>query len=133
MNGFRGWKMHAVDTTFPVAEGTKGLLRHLVRICNDACDAIRFGNCKICVLSDRATARDRAPIPALLCAGAVHQALVREKLRLRAGLIVDSGEPYEVAHHCLLATFGADAVCPYNAYEAILKLQEMGMLPKQEF
>lgn len=122
MSGFRGWNMHAVDTTFPVGEGTHGLFRHLIRVCNEACEAIRFGKCQIVVLSDRAVARDRAPLPALLCAGAVHQALVREKLRLQAGIVVDSGEPHEVNHHCLLFTFGADAVCPYNAYEAILKM-----------
>jgi glutamate synthase (NADPH/NADH) len=130
IGGFRGWSMHTVDTTFPVAEGTRGLQRHLVRVCNEACDAIRFGKCQIIVLSDRSVARDRAPIPSLLCAGAVHQALVREKLRLDAALISDSGEPHEVAHHCLLVTFGADAVCPYNAYEALLKIAKDGMLSK---
>jgi len=133
MNGFRGWKMHSVDCTFPVQEGVAGMVRHLVRVCHEASDAIRFGQCRIVVLSDRAVARDRAPLPALLCVGAVHQSLVREKLRLRAGLIVDSGEPTEVHHLCMLATFGADAVCPYNAYEAILKLQEIGLLPNQDF
>ncbi|CAK0876614.1 unnamed protein product [Prorocentrum cordatum] len=128
MGGFRGWRIHSIDATFPVCEGTRGLERHLIRVCHEACDAIRFGSCKILVLTDRAVARDRAPLPALLCSGAVHQALVREKLRLHAGLVVDSGEPHEVAHHCLLATFGADAVCPYNAYEAISKLVRDGNL-----
>eukprot|EP00931_Biecheleriopsis_adriatica_P035296 TRINITY_DN2030_c0_g2_i2.p1 TRINITY_DN2030_c0_g2~~TRINITY_DN2030_c0_g2_i2.p1 ORF type:complete len:2144 (-),score=477.93 TRINITY_DN2030_c0_g2_i2:299-6730(-) len=131
IDGFRGWKMIAVDTTFPVNEGQQGLLRHLHRVCNEACDAIRFGNVQVVVLSDRSVSRERAPLPALLCAGAVHQALVREKLRLRAAVVVDSGEPHEVAHHCLLVTFGADAVCPYNAYEAILKLQQDNKLPQE--
>jgi glutamate synthase (NADPH/NADH) large chain len=130
IGGFRGWNMHTVDTTFPVAEGTRGLQRHLVRVCNEACDAIRFGRCQIIVLSDRSVSRDRAPIPSLLCAGAVHQALVREKLRLDAAIVSDSGEPFEVHHHCLLITFGADAVCPYNAYEALLKISKDGMLAK---
>ena len=53
----------------------------------------------------------------------MHQTLVREKLRLNVALIVDSGEPHEDAHHSLLATFGVDAVCPYNVDEAILKLE----------
>mmetsp|Transcript_39606 Transcript_39606/g.71273 ORF Transcript_39606/g.71273 Transcript_39606/m.71273 type:complete len:2140 (-) Transcript_39606:94-6513(-) len=132
LGGFRGWQMHVVDSTFPVNEGTAGLLRHLNRVCNEARDAIRFGNCKVIVLSDRAVAPDRAPLPSLLCSGAVHQTLVQEKLRLRAGLVVDSGEPFEVAHHCLLYTFGADAVCPYNAYEAILKLKREGRLADKE-
>ncbi|CAE8629570.1 unnamed protein product [Polarella glacialis] len=128
MSGFRGWTMHAIDTTFPVAEGKHALHRHLLRVCSQACDAVRFGHCQLLVLSDRAVGRERAPLPALLCAGAVHQALVREKLRLQTAVMVDSGEPHEVSHHCLLFTFGADAVCPYNAYEAILKLFRDGKL-----
>jgi hypothetical protein len=126
IGGFRGWKVHVADSTFPISEGTLGMRRHLKRICNECCDAIRFGNCQIVVLSDRAVSRERAPIPALIGGGAVHQTLVREKLRLNAALISDSGEPHEVAHLCLLATFGVDAVCPYNAYEAILKLEREG-------
>ncbi|CAE8728037.1 unnamed protein product [Polarella glacialis] len=129
INGFRGWKMHQIDTTFPVAEGTHGLQRHLVRVCSEACDAVRFGDCQILILSDRAVARDRAPLPSLMCAGAVHQSLVRARLRLRTAVVIDSGEPHEVAHHCLLVTFGADATCPYNAYESILKLVRDGILP----
>jgi glutamate synthase (NADPH/NADH) len=128
VNGFRGWRSHAVDTTFPVCEGTSGMYRHLVRVCDEVCDVVRFGGVQLVVLSDRAVSRERAPLPALLCLGAVHQSMVREKLRLRAGLVVDSGEPHEVNHHCLLITFGADAVCPYNAYEAILKLSAEGQL-----
>jgi glutamate synthase (NADPH/NADH) len=131
ISGFRGWKCHVVDTTFPVCESTLGMRRHLKRVCNETCDAIRFGNCQLVVLSDRAVGRERAAIPALIVAGAVHQTLVREKLRLCAGVIIDSGEPCEVAHHSLLATFGADAVCPYNAYEAILKLDRDGDLPQR--
>eukprot|EP00930_Biecheleria_cincta_P019754 TRINITY_DN1500_c0_g1_i2.p1 TRINITY_DN1500_c0_g1~~TRINITY_DN1500_c0_g1_i2.p1 ORF type:complete len:1868 (-),score=328.61 TRINITY_DN1500_c0_g1_i2:316-5919(-) len=132
LGGFRGWNMHAVDTTFPVSEGTHGVLRHLNRVCNEACDAIRFGKCQIIVLSDRAVSPERAPLPSLLCAGAVHQALVREKLRVLTSVVVDSGEPFEVAHQCLLFTFGADAVCPYNAYEAILKLKRDGKLAQPD-
>eukprot|EP00930_Biecheleria_cincta_P054051 TRINITY_DN3994_c0_g1_i2.p1 TRINITY_DN3994_c0_g1~~TRINITY_DN3994_c0_g1_i2.p1 ORF type:complete len:2158 (-),score=436.10 TRINITY_DN3994_c0_g1_i2:218-6520(-) len=128
MSGFRGWRVHSIDATFPVTEGTRGVERHLVRVCHEACDAVRFGQCKMLVLTDRAVARDRAALPALLTVGAVHQALVREKLRLHTGLVVDSGEPHEVAHHCLLVTFGADAICPYNAYEAISKLVRDGQL-----
>jgi glutamate synthase (NADPH/NADH) len=129
INGLRGWKMHILDTTYPVAEGSQGLQRHLGRVCHEACDAIRFGNCQLVILSDRAVSRDRVAMPSLLCAGAVQQALVRQKLRVCAGIIVDSGEPFEVAHHCLLHTFGADAVCPYNAYEAILRMVREGQLP----
>ena len=54
---------------------------------------------QIIVLSDRSTGGQQVPMPSLLCCGAVHQALVRHKLRTKVALIIESGEPYEVAHH----------------------------------
>lgn len=54
---------------------------------------------QIIVLSDRSTGEQQVPMPSLLCCGAVHQALVRHKLRTKVALIIESGEPYEVAHH----------------------------------
>jgi glutamate synthase (NADPH/NADH) large chain len=45
---------------------------------------------------------NRAAIPALLATGAVHHHLIREGTRTRAGLVVESGEPREAMHFCLL-------------------------------
>ncbi|TYH57923.1 hypothetical protein ES332_D08G121000v1 [Gossypium tomentosum] len=41
----------------------------------------------------------------------------------RVGLIVESVEPREVHHFFTLVGFGADAICPYLAIEAIWRLQ----------
>lgn len=45
------------------------------------------------------------------------------------GLIIESAEPREVHHFCTLVGFGADAICPYLAIEAIWRLQNDGKIP----
>ena len=39
--------------------------------------------------------------------------------RTRIGLVVETGEAREVHHHCLLIGYGADAINPYLAFEAL--------------
>lgn len=69
----------------------------------------------------------------LLAVGAVHQHLVSNLERTRIGLLVDSAEPREVHHFCTLIGFGADAICPYLAIEAIRRLQNDGKItPKDD-
>ena len=38
--------------------------------------------------------------------------LLNRRLRAQAGLVIESGEPREVMHFCLLMGFGANAVNP---------------------
>ncbi|WP_313691344.1 glutamate synthase large subunit [Halorarum halobium] len=87
----------------------------------EAVAAVRDG-ADVLVLSDRAVDADRAPIPSLLATAAVHHALVREGLRARCGLVVESGDPREVHHVATLVGYGAGAVCPYLAYETVRDL-----------
>ena len=48
-------------------------------------------------------------------------------------MLVDSAEPREVHHFCTLIGFGADAICPYLAIEAIWRLQIDGKIaPKDD-
>lgn len=59
----------------------------------------------------------------------MHQHLVSTLERTRVGLIVESAEPREVHHFCTLVGFGADAICPYLAIEAMWRLQIDGKIP----
>eukprot|EP00746_Dinoflagellata_sp_MGD_P145900 gnl/MRDRNA2_/MRDRNA2_78462_c0_seq1.p1 gnl/MRDRNA2_/MRDRNA2_78462_c0~~gnl/MRDRNA2_/MRDRNA2_78462_c0_seq1.p1 ORF type:complete len:2215 (-),score=498.78 gnl/MRDRNA2_/MRDRNA2_78462_c0_seq1:357-7001(-) len=129
MGGLKDWNVKVLDATYPVREGVDGLRRHLGRLCEEAVEAVANEGCQVIILTDRSISKDKVHIPALLASGAVHQTLVREKLRTLCALILDSGEPHEVAHHCLLFTFGLDAVCPYGAYDALLKLRSDGAFP----
>jgi glutamate synthase (NADPH/NADH) large chain len=90
--------------------------------------AIRDG-ASLIVISDRGMSRTEAPIPSLLATAAVHRGLLNHGLRGEAGLIIESGEPREVMHFCLLCGYGANAINPYMAFESLDELQRQGELP----
>ena len=81
--------------------------------------AVRAG-APVVVLSDRGVVE--TPVPSLLALGAVHQHLVRVGLRPEVSLVVESAEPREVMHVCLLLGYGASAVNPYGALAAVSEL-----------
>ncbi|CAH9140886.1 unnamed protein product [Cuscuta epithymum] len=125
---YRGWKSKVIDITYPKEHGSKGLKKTLDRICSEAHEAINEGYSTL-VLSDRAFSPNRIAVSSLLAAGAVHQHLVKNLERTRVALVVESAEPREVHHFCTLVGFGVDAICPYLATEAILRLQVDGKIP----
>ncbi|MFP4173742.1 MAG: glutamate synthase large subunit, partial [Candidatus Hydrogenedentota bacterium] len=118
-----GLKTTTISTLFPAKGGDGALDAALDRICAEASQAIKDGYTLI-VLSDRGVDEANAPIPSLLATGAVHQHLVREHTRTDCGLILESGEPREVMHFCLLTGYGAGAVNPYMAFETLSELVE---------
>ncbi|MBF0215948.1 MAG: glutamate synthase large subunit [Candidatus Omnitrophica bacterium] len=99
----------------------------LGRISSEAEAAIASGYSFV-ILSDRGVSKDKAALPALLAASSVHHHLVRGELRTQVALIVESAEPREVHHLALLFGYGADAVNPYLAYEAIKYIIDEGTL-----
>ena len=58
----------------------------------------------------------------------MHHHLVKVAKRTRIGIIVESGEAREVHHHCLLIGYGADAINPYLAFEALWQARRDGLL-----
>ena len=127
----RGWRSRTIDITFERDSGRDGLLRALDRICAEATQAITDG-IHLLILSDRTMDAARVPISALAATGAVHHHLVRTTSRTRVGLVVETGEAREVHHHCLLAGFGADAINPYLAFEALWDALRNGYLADAE-
>ncbi len=118
-----------LDIVWPVAEGPAGMERALERICTQAHEAVAAG-VNIIVLSDRRLNRHQAPIPSLLAVSAVHHHLVREGIRLRAGIILESGEPREVHHFATLIGFGVSAVNPYLLLETLDELVFEGLVAR---
>ncbi|MCX7984472.1 MAG: glutamate synthase large subunit [Bacteroidetes bacterium] len=110
---------------FRVHGGVEELERALDGLCRRASLAIDSGY-SIIILSDRGSDEEYAPIPSLLALSAVHNYLVREEKRTQAALVVESGEPREVMHFCLLIGYGASAVNPYLAFETIEYLVHEG-------
>ncbi len=103
---------------FRVAGGEKELERALDGLCRSASLAIKSGY-TLLILSDRGMDEEYAPIPSLLALSAVHNHLVREGSRTQVALIIESGEPREIMHFCLLIGYGASAVNPYLAIETL--------------
>jgi glutamate synthase domain-containing protein 2/glutamate synthase domain-containing protein 3 len=101
------------------------LRRGIDEMLESAEEAIRAG-ASLIIASDRDVSAKRAPIPSLLTAAALHHGLLARGLRAEAGLVIESGEPREVMHFCLLCGYGANAVNPYLAFEAIHMLCKQG-------
>src|SRR5437899_2091802 len=112
---------------FPVEDGERGLERALDGLCRRASLAIQSGY-TILILSDRGIDSEYAPIPSLLAMTAVHNHLLRERTRTQVALIIESGEPREVMHFCVLIGYGASAVNPYLAIETMEDLAHRGRL-----
>ena len=122
-----GLRTITLSTLYRVNDGEAGLRAALDALCKGASDAIESGY-TIIVLSDRGVNAAYTAIPALLATGAVHHHLIREGTRTLAGLVVESGEPREVMHFCLLVGYGAGAVNPYLAYATMAGMIRDGQL-----
>ena len=96
-----------------------------------AADAVHSGF-NLLILSDRNTGADRIAIPALLACSATHQSLVRAGLRTSTGLVVDTGSAREVHHFALLGGYGAEAVCPWLAFQTIEQMATEAKLDAKE-
>jgi glutamate synthase domain-containing protein 2/glutamate synthase domain-containing protein 1/glutamate synthase domain-containing protein 3 len=112
------YKARTIDITWPIAEGVAGMSAAIDRICRKAREAIAEG-INIIILSDRLLGPRKAPIPSLLAVAAVHHHLVLEGTRLRAGIILESGEPREVHHFATLIGYGVSAINPYLLLESL--------------
>ena len=123
----RGWRAKTIDITWDKSQGKDGLARTLDRICSEVDQAID-DNYKLVILSDRAVGPERVAVSALLASGTVHHHLVNSEKRTRIGIVLETGEAREVHQHCLLVGYGADAINPYLAFEALWQMQRDGML-----
>ncbi|HXD54466.1 MAG TPA: glutamate synthase central domain-containing protein, partial [Solirubrobacteraceae bacterium] len=115
------YKARTIDATWLVQKGPAGMVDALERLCRTSSEAIEEG-ANILILNDRLLGPRRVPIPSLLALAAVHHHLVLEGTRLRAGIIVESGEPREVHHFATLIGYGASAINPYLMLETLDEL-----------
>jgi glutamate synthase (NADPH/NADH) large chain len=126
----RGWRSRKIDITWPRRSGEAGMEAAVERICQEAEAAIDDGY-EIVILSDRDLGPDRVAVSSLLACGAVHHHLLRRTKRTRIGIVLETGEAREVHHHCLLVGYGADAINPYLAFEALDKDRREGRMSDQ--
>ncbi len=116
-----------IDITFDAKRGPSGMGPTLDCVCAEAEEAVRSKDYNIIILSDRAMGPGRVAIPSLLATSAVHHHLIKQGLRTSVGLVVETGEAYEVHQFCTLAGYGAEAINPYLAFETLDQmLPELG-------
>ena len=104
----------------PIAEELK-------RIQKEAVEAIEAGS-EILILDDYSDQAAVLHLPILLAASSLHQYLIREGLRTKVSIIVNSAEIREVHHFAALISYGVDAMTPYLAYAVIAEAIENGHL-----
>jgi glutamate synthase (NADPH/NADH) large chain len=130
-------KLRSIDTgmfhaktlqTYYNADGMPGSLeKGIARLCRYAEDSVDDGF-EVLILSDRAIDSEHAPIPSLLAVSAVHHHLIRIGRRGAVGLVVETGDTWEVHHFACMLAFGATAINPYLALSTIETLKNNGSL-----
>jgi glutamate synthase domain-containing protein 2/glutamate synthase domain-containing protein 1/glutamate synthase domain-containing protein 3 len=113
-----GWRACRYDLSFSAASGTAGFAWALDALVSRTRAAARAG-VSCLVLSDSSVDESHATLPTLLAVGAVHHHLVRAGLRMQTSIVVDTGDARDEHALAALLAFGADAVCPRVAYDAI--------------
>lgn len=107
-----------IPIIFEADQQEKGLEDALELLKRRAEESITSGY-RIIILSDKDVDRYRAPIPSILAVSAVHNHLIKKKLRTKVDLIIETGEARDSFHMSLLLGYGATAVYPYLAFETI--------------
>jgi glutamate synthase (NADPH/NADH) large chain len=123
-----GFKVGVLPMLFRVTRGEKGLAKALEELCMMARRMIEEEEMSVLILSDRGVTSEFAPIPALLAIAGLHHYLIREGLRTRVSLVLETGEAREVHHFALLIGYGCSAINPYVAFETIDGMIQEGML-----
>src|SRR5690606_14607577 len=71
---------------------------------------------------DNAVSETRAHVPMSLAVGAIHHQLIAAGLRMRADIICDAGDVWDVHQLAVLVGYGAAAVHPRLALDASARL-----------
>ncbi|MBB4312782.1 glutamate synthase large subunit [Roseospira marina] len=126
MRRYMGDTAAEIDCTFDPKGGDNALRNAIHRIQHEAEDAVRGGRTHV-ILSDTAAGPDRAAIPMILAAGAVHTHMVRQRLRTFTSVNVRTGECLETHYHAVLIGVGATTVNPWLTQESIADRHRRGL------
>ncbi|BAZ29056.1 glutamate synthase (ferredoxin) [Cylindrospermum sp. NIES-4074] len=116
-----GFATAELSTLFAIAAGPEGLKAAVASLQAQAAESVRAG-AKILILSDKVgegIGTEYTYIPPLLAVGAVHHHLIREGLRMKTSLIVNTAQCWSTHHFGCLLGYGAGAICPYLALSTV--------------
>ena len=114
-----GLKVGVLPILFRVTRGEIGLVKSMEELRILARRMIEEEDVSVLILTDRGINRDFAAVPALLAVAGLHHYLIREGLRTRVSLVLETGEAREVHHFALLIGYGCSAINPYLAFETM--------------
>jgi glutamate synthase (ferredoxin) len=114
-----GLKVGVLPILFRAARGVDGLAKSVEELRASARRMIEDDEVNVLILSDRGINRDFAAIPSLLAVSSLHHYLIREGLRTRISMLLETGEAREVHHFSLLVGYGCSAINPYMAFETM--------------
>jgi glutamate synthase (ferredoxin) len=123
-----GMKVGVLPILFRAARGELGLVKSMEELRIMARRMIEDDGVGVLILSDRGINKDFAALPALLAVSGLHHFLIREGLRTRVSLVLETGEAREVHHFSLLIGYGCSAINPYLAFETMDGMIGAGML-----
>jgi glutamate synthase (ferredoxin) len=91
-------------------------------ICNEAVEAVKNGS-EIVIISDKGVDDNLIYVPSVIATGAIHHRLIKEGLRSRASIVVETAQCWNTHHFAVLIGYGASAICPYLTFETIRQNQ----------
>nr|YP_009399664.1 glutamate synthase [Digenea simplex]ARW69483.1 glutamate synthase [Digenea simplex] len=114
------FKVSSISTFFELGHSISSFNRQIELICQKCANEI-YAGAELIVLTDRVDAinKNYIFIPPLLIVGAVHHYLIKEQLRHRVSLLVETGQCWNTHHFACLIGYGASAVCPYLAFSTV--------------
>jgi glutamate synthase (NADPH) large chain len=113
-----GFKAETLPIHFETTTTKPGMEKALNQLFLQADQAIKNG-AVLLILSDRGIGKEKAAIPALLAVSGLHHHLIRQGIRTKVSLLLETGEPREVHHFAALLGYGAEAINPYLAIHSI--------------
>ncbi|MBW4555916.1 MAG: glutamate synthase large subunit [Trichormus sp. ATA11-4-KO1] len=125
-----GFATAQLSTLFAIANRPEGLQAAVRSLQAQAAESVKAG-AKILILSDQISptgvnqtgygsiSTEYTYIPPLLAAGAVHHHLIRQGLRTKTSLVVNTAQCWSTHHFACLIGYGVDAVCPYTALDTV--------------
>ena len=120
------------DVSFNKAD--KNLEQFIDELCDEIYEAV-INKKSLIILSDREVVKGNTIAPSLLVLGRVHQHLINKGVRLKASLIIVSGEIRDAHDLACHIAYGASAIWPYLALEKARQLsienEELNISPSQ--
>ena len=98
------------------------MYKRQIKLCEDVKKEIVENKKSVIILSDRTIKTGETAIPSLMALAKVHHFLIDEGIRLKASLVVVSGEVRDSHDLACHIAYGASAVWPYLALERVRQL-----------